>query len=82
MEVHLDPDVEARLHKMAAESGRAAEDLMQDAMEGYLDELARVRDMLDTRYDEIKSGKVKLIDGDEVFAELRAKSETLRNPPR
>lgn len=30
--------------------------------------------MLDRRYDEIKSGKVKLIPGDEVFARLREKS--------
>jgi hypothetical protein len=31
--------------------------------------------MLDSRYDEIKSGKVKLIPGEEFFARLRAKSE-------
>jgi len=37
--------------------------------------------MLDSRYDEIKSGKVKLIPGEEVFARLRAKSEARRLKP-
>jgi len=31
--------------------------------------------MLDSRYDDIKNGKVKPIDGDEAFARLRRKSE-------
>ena len=34
--------------------------------------------MLDRRFDEIESGKVKLIPGDEVFARLREKSEARR----
>lgn len=34
--------------------------------------------MLDGRYDDIKSGKVKLIPGDEVFARLRARSADAR----
>ena len=43
-------------------------------MAGYFDELASVREMLDKRYDELKSGKVKLIPGDEVEAHFAAKS--------
>ena len=34
--------------------------------------------MLNSRYDDIKSGSSKLIPGDEVFARLREKSEALR----
>lgn len=42
-------------------------------------ELQRVKKMLDRRYDEIKSGKVNAIDGEEVFAQLRQKSESRRS---
>ena len=42
---------------MATKTGRATDELVQDAMAGYLDELAEVRGMLDRRYDEIKSGR-------------------------
>jgi len=45
----------------------------------YLDELAQVRGMLDSRYDDIKSGKVKAINGEEAFARLREKSENRRS---
>jgi hypothetical protein len=55
--------------------------LVQDAVAGFFDELAETREMLDSRYDEIKSGKVKLIPGEEVFARLRAKSEARRPKP-
>ncbi len=71
MEVHFTPDIEARLDQLAADSGRAKEEFVQDAMAGYFEELAQVREMLDSRYDDIKSGKVKLIPGDAVEAELR-----------
>jgi len=40
MEVHLTPDVEAKLGKLAKETGRAADELVQDVITGYLDELA------------------------------------------
>lgn len=45
------------------------------------DELAETRDLLDRRYDEIESGKVKLIPGEEAFARLRARSEARRLKP-
>ena len=46
------------------------EELVEDAIAGHLDELARVRHTLDTRYDDIKSGKVKLIPGAVAYAQL------------
>ena len=79
MEVHLTPDLEAKLDKLAAESGRPKNELVQDAMAVYLEELAQVREMLENRYDDIKSGRVKPIDGEEAFARLRQKSEARRN---
>lgn len=73
MELHLTPDLEAKLNQLSAETGRAKEDLVQDAMAGYLAELSQVRDTLDARYDDIKSGRTKLLDGEDVFARLRKK---------
>ena len=78
MEVHLTPDLEAKLDKLATETGRAKDDLVQDAMAGYFQELAQVREMLDSRYDEIKSGRVESLDGEESFARLRQKSKARR----
>jgi hypothetical protein len=79
MEVHFTPDVEKKLNDLAAQSGRRTDDLLQDALAAYFDELAQTRDMLDSRYDELKSGRVKAIDGEEGFARLKAKTETQRN---
>lgn len=78
MEVHLTPDLQAQLDKLAAETGRAREELIQDAVVGYFAELSQVQEMLDHRYDEIKSGKVHPVDGEEAFARLRAKSKERR----
>jgi predicted DNA-binding protein len=80
MEVHFTPEIQARLDRLAAESGRPKDELVQDAMPGYLDELERTRGMLDSRYDDLKSGKVKPISGDEVIARLREKSAARRSP--
>jgi hypothetical protein len=34
--------------------------------------------VLDSRYDDLKTGRVKPIDGDEAFARLKEKTETQR----
>ncbi len=47
-------------------------------MAGYLAELAQVREMLDTRYDDWKGGRAKPIDGEEAFNRIRGKSEKRR----
>lgn len=81
MEVHFTPELEKKLNDLAKESGRPAGELVQDAVAGYVDELAGTREMLDSRYDDIKSGRVKLNPGDEVFARMRQKSEARRQKP-
>jgi hypothetical protein len=73
MEVHFRPETESRLQEFATKTGRAPDDLIEDAMAGYLQELAQVRGMLDSRYDDLKSG-VKPVDGEEAFGNLRRKS--------
>ncbi len=75
MEVHLTPQTESRLQELAAKTGRAPDDLVEDAMAGYLQELAQTREMLDSRYDDLKSGRVKPVDGEDAFARLRQKSK-------
>jgi predicted transcriptional regulator len=74
MVVHLKPETESRLQELAATTGRAPDELVEDAMTGYLAELTQVRAMLDGRYDDIKSGRVQPVDGEEAFGRLRQKS--------
>jgi hypothetical protein len=82
MEVHFAPDVEKKLNDFAAQSGRGADEVLQDALAGYFEEVAQIGQMLDSRYDDLKSGRVKPIPGEQVFAELRAKSAALRTKPQ
>ena len=43
-----------------------------------MEKLAQLRENLDTRYDDLKSGRVKPVDGEEAFANPRRKSEERR----
>jgi predicted DNA-binding protein len=78
MAVHLRPETESRLKALSATTGRTPEDLIEDAMSGYLAELTQTRRMLDDRYDEIKSGRVKPIDGQDALTRIRGKSDDRR----
>src|ERR1039457_3692347 len=78
MEVNFTPDVQAKLDRLGTETGRSAGEFVLDAMAGYVDELNEVRSTLDSRYEDLKSGRVKPISGDEVIARLRAKSAARR----
>ncbi len=79
MEIHLTPETEERLHALAAQSGGATVDeLVQDVIEEYFGDLAQARQTLDRRYDDLESGRVKPVPGDEVIARLRAKSAAYR----
>ena len=79
MEVHVTPETARKLNDLAASSGRAPEKIVEDALAGYLDEVSAVRKTLDSRYDDLKSGRVKPIDGEEAFRRLREKSERRRS---
>ena len=50
---------------------------MEDAMAGYLQEVTEVRQMLDSRYDDIKSGRVKPVEGEAFFESLRQREDEL-----
>jgi predicted transcriptional regulator len=77
MEVRFRPETESRLQELAAQTGRAPDDLVEDALAGYLQELTQVRETLDSRYDDIKSGRVQPIDGEAFFEGLRKREEQL-----
>jgi hypothetical protein len=78
VEVHFAPDVQAKLDRLAADTGRPADELLQDALAGYFDDLAQTRETLDSRYDDLKMGGVKPISGEDVKERLRARSAARR----
>ena len=79
MEVNFRPETESRLQELAQQTGRAPNDLIEDAMAGYLKELGETRAMLDARYDDLKSGRISPVDGDTAFDALRRKSQERRS---
>jgi len=78
MEVHFTPDLQAKIDQLVIETGRPQDKLLEDAMAGYVAELLETREMLDSRYDGLKSGRVKPIPGDEVVAYFREKTAAAR----
>jgi hypothetical protein len=78
MVVHLKPETEVRLQELAKQSGREPDELVEDAMSGYLVELTALRGMLNDRYNDVRSGRVTPVDGEQAFEQLRAKSRDRR----
>ena len=77
MEVRFKPETELRLNELASQSGRPTNDLIEDAMAGYLADVIEVRSTLDGRYDDIQSGRVRPIDGEAFFESLRQREVEL-----
>ena len=78
MEVHFTPATEKKLNDIALQSGGSADSLVQNVIEDFFEELTQTRDMLNGRYDDLKSGRVKPIPGDEIEAYFRDKSAAAR----
>ena len=79
MEVQFrNPETQHKVDQWVKETGGSVDDLVEGLVAGYFEELAQVRETLDGRYDDIKSGKVKLIPGDQVIARLRERSAAFR----
>ena len=81
MEVEFTPDVQAKLDQMAREVGRRSDELVQDAVMGFFDELTYTREMLERRYGDLKSARVQPIDGEEAYRRLMAKTQERRHRP-
>ncbi len=78
MEVHFNSDLQAKVDQWAADTGRPTDELFADAMSGYFATLSDAREMLDCRHDDLKSGRVQPIDGEEVYALLDAETAAQR----
>jgi len=78
MEVQFPPDVEEDLVTVADQTGVPADQLVRQVMSGYLEHVRELREEIDSRYDDLKTGRVELIDGEEVRRRLLAKSDALR----
>jgi predicted DNA-binding protein len=63
MELSLQPVLAAKVEQWSAETGRPAGELVEDAIAGYFNEIEGLRNLLDSRYDEIVSGQVQPLDG-------------------
>jgi len=67
------------LDRLVIETERAPGKLLEDAVAGYVAELVQTREMLNHRYDDLKSGRVKPIDGEAFFESLREREDELFN---
>ena len=79
MEIHFPPELEAKLNEISLTTGRPKDGLVQDATASYLEDLTQVRRSIDGRYDDIKSERMRPIDGEEAFAILRRKGDERRS---
>jgi len=77
MEVNFTSETEKKLKDLAAQSGRGTDELVEDATAAYVEELLQTREMLNSRYDDLKSGRVKPIDGEEFFERLKRREDEL-----
>jgi predicted DNA-binding protein len=78
MQVNLNPELAARLRQWTEATGRSPDELVVDAMAGYLDELSRTRQLLDNRYEGIRNGEVQLMDGEDALKKLKDRTQSHR----
>ncbi|MGO9168201.1 MAG: hypothetical protein ACLP56_15140 [Candidatus Sulfotelmatobacter sp.] len=75
------PEIQAKIDRWVTETGRGPDELIEDAVAAYFEELTQTREMLNSRYDDLKSGRVRPIPGDEVAVHFREKSAARRSTP-
>jgi hypothetical protein len=74
MELHLEPELAAKVEQWSAETGQPVNDLIEGAIVGYFSEVEQIKATLDSRYDDIESGRAQLIDGEEACRMLRERA--------
>jgi predicted DNA-binding protein len=79
MQIRLEPELAAKVEKWSAETGRPFGDLVEDAITGYFSEIEGLRETLDRRYNDIVSGKVKGIPGDEAVRLIKERAAARRH---
>jgi predicted transcriptional regulator len=71
MEIHLTPQTEQKLQELAAKTGREADELVESAVAGYVQELQQVEEMLDGS----DSGRKLSSDQTETYFRLKIAAE-------
>ena len=74
MEVHFPPEVQARIDQMAQDTVRRSDELVENVVTDFLEDFVFTREALNRRYDDLESGRITAIAGQDVFARIRAKS--------
>ena len=82
MEVRVsDQDLKKQLADFAASTGRATDELVEDALFAYFAELTNLSETLGRRYDDLKSGHVVPIEGDAARNRVHARIDAHRTDP-
>jgi predicted transcriptional regulator len=76
MEVNLTADAEKKLLDLAATTGRGTDDLIEDALAGYYEDVLHTRQHIEEGYLQAERGE--LIDGDQARREIQAMKNTWR----
>jgi hypothetical protein len=77
MEVRFTAETEQKVRELAALTGQATDELLEDVVKGYFDGVRQIRETLDSRYDELKRGTIQPIDGEKFFENLRRREDDL-----
>jgi predicted transcriptional regulator len=73
MEVHFASDLEKKLKDLAAQTGRGADELVQDVVADYVDELAGVRAHIEEGF--LQADRGELTDGVQARREIQASKD-------
>ena len=76
MEVHFAPELEEKLNALAAQGGREADALVQDAVAAYVDDLADVRAQIEEGFLQAERGE--LTDAAQAQREIQALKDNWR----
>jgi hypothetical protein len=80
MELRLEPQLAAKVEQWSAETGRPASDLVEDVILGYFSEAERIKATLDSRYDDVESGRVEPRDSEDAIRLLRSRAAARQKP--
>ena len=65
MSLEITPGQEAKIAALAASTGRDKSEILEQVIDSYFDDLDDIRKILDRRYDDFKSGRIKSLTPEE-----------------
>ena len=79
MSLEIKPSQEAKIAALATTTGRDKAEILNEVIDSYFDSLDEVREMLDRRFDDVKSGRAKALTPEQLRGDLdRRKQEFLQ----